>query len=49
MRKSLIFFCLTAVLLTAAPVFAQGGGAAATSNQWVVITAGFAMAIASGV
>ena len=49
MRKSLIFFFLAAVLMTVAtPAFAQGGAAAA-SNQWVVITAGFAMAIASGV
>ncbi len=43
---------LTVVLLIfAAPVFAQGEAAAAGGNKamWVVITAGFAMAIASSV
>ena len=34
-------------LFLAAPVFAQGGEAASTVN-WVAITAGFSMAIASG-
>ncbi len=49
MRKRLIFFCLAATLLVAAPAFAQGGAAAPGETQrWVVITSGFAMAIASG-
>jgi F-type H+-transporting ATPase subunit c len=34
-------------LLAASPFFAQEGAAAAGAHQWVVITAGFAMAIAS--
>src|SRR5215510_8015300 len=38
------------VLMFTTPVFAQGAPAADTGNKgtWVVITAGFAMAIASG-
>ena len=47
MRKTLsIVFMAMAFLLLASPVFAQGGGAAGTN--WVAITSGFAMAIASG-
>ncbi len=38
---------LLALLLFAAPVFAQEGAGAAATN-WVAITSGFAMAIASG-
>jgi F-type H+-transporting ATPase subunit c len=47
MRKTLSYiFMAMAFLLLAAPVFAQGGEAAGTN--WVAITSGFAMAIASG-
>ena len=50
MRKLHAAFWLTFVLLTlATPVFAQGGAAEASKGPWVVITAGFAMAIASSV
>ena len=41
-----------AALLVAAPVFAQapaGGAVAEDATKWVIITAGFAMAIASAV
>ncbi len=51
MRKRLLFFCLAATLLAmASPALAQGPGGAGSAqvNQWVVITSGFAMAIASG-
>ena len=48
MRKTLsIVFMVMAVMLLAAPVYAQGGEAAGGTN-WVAITSGFAMAIASG-
>ena len=40
-------FMTMSVLLLAVPAFAQGGEAAATN--WVAITAGFSMAIASAV
>ena len=47
MRKTLsIVFMVMAFMFLAAPVFAQGGEAAGTN--WVAITSGFAMAIASG-
>lgn len=47
MRKTLsLVFMVMAFLLLAAPVFAQGGETAGTN--WVAITSGFAMAIASG-
>jgi F-type H+-transporting ATPase subunit c len=47
MRKlSYLFLVLSALFLTA-PLYAQGGAAAGTN--WVAITAGFAMAIASAV
>jgi F-type H+-transporting ATPase subunit c len=41
---------LLALFIVAAPLFAQGGAAAAADEKgkWVVITAGFSMAIASG-
>ena len=51
MRKTLSYiFMAMAIMLVAAPVFAQGGepAAAAAATNWVAITAGFAMAIASG-
>ena len=41
-----VFLALSAMLL-AAPVYAQGGAAGSATN-WVAITSGFAMAIASG-
>ncbi len=47
MRKLSYFFLAMAMLSFAAPAFAQGGGAGATN--WVAITAGFSMAIASAV
>ncbi len=49
MRKTLSYiFLAVAVMCFAAPVYAQGGAAAAATN-WVAITSGFAMAIASAV
>jgi F-type H+-transporting ATPase subunit c len=52
MRKIMIFCTSLAGLLLTAPLFgAQGGAAAASSGggaNWVAITSGFAMAIASG-
>ncbi len=48
MRKTLSYiFMALAIMFIASPVYAQGGAAAAGTN-WVAITAGFAMAIASG-
>jgi len=49
MKKfSTIMFALLAVVLVAPSAFAQGGAAAAAeSTNWVAITSGFAMAIAS--
>jgi len=52
--KRYVVMCLTLLvtLFIAAPVFAQGtaGGGGSTENvKWVIITAGFAMAIASAV
>jgi len=51
-RKVMIFCTSMAGLLLTAPLFgAQGGAAAASSGggaNWVAITSGFAMAIASG-
>jgi F-type H+-transporting ATPase subunit c len=47
--KTKMFFLMIAMMFLAVPMFAQGGGsAAAGSNQWVAVTAGFSMAIASG-
>lgn len=37
------------VLMLTTPVFAQGGEAASNHANWVVISAGFAMAVASSV
>jgi F-type H+-transporting ATPase subunit c len=49
MRRTLSFvFLAMAILCFAMPVFAQGGEAAASGTNWVAITSGFAMAIASG-
>jgi F-type H+-transporting ATPase subunit c len=48
MRKTLsIVFMVIGFMCLAMPVFAQGGEAA-TGTNWVAITSGFAMAIASG-
>jgi F-type H+-transporting ATPase subunit c len=44
--RNLFMFAL--LLLFAAPVFAQGGGAAQGATNWVPIAAGLSMAIASG-
>jgi len=50
MRKAMsAIFMTLAVMLIAAPVYAQGGAAAAAGPNWVAITSGFAMAIASAV
>ncbi len=47
--KSKMFFLMIAMMFMAVPMFAQGGGAATGgSNIWVPVTAGFSMAIASG-
>jgi len=48
MRKTVsVILMVMAFMCLAMPVFAQGGEAAAGTN-WVAITSGFAMAIASG-
>ena len=52
--KRYVAMCMTLLgtLLVAAPTFAQGtagGGGSAENTKWVIITAGFAMAIASAV
>jgi len=52
MRRTLsILFLVMAILCLATPVLAQGGEAAAGAGgtNWVAITSGFAMAIASAV
>ncbi|HEV2114279.1 MAG TPA: ATP synthase F0 subunit C [Terriglobales bacterium] len=46
MRAVSILLLFAALLCWAAPVFAQGGAGGGTN--WVAITSGFAMAIASG-
>ncbi len=51
-RNLVMFLTVLAALFVAAPVFAQapaGGGGAGDATKWVIITAGFAMAIASAV
>lgn len=48
MRRTLQYvFMALAVMFVAMPVYAQGGAAAGTN--WVAITSGFAMAIASAI
>lgn len=42
------FFLAVAILCFAMPIFAQTPGAAAPATNWVAITSGFSMAIASG-
>ncbi len=52
MRKVTYILMALAVMCVAAPAFAQGGAAAAAAGagpNWVAITSGFAMAIASAV
>ena len=47
-RRTSFLFLGMLMLLMASPAFAQGGGAAAGDNvRWVVLSAGFSMAIAS--
>ena len=51
-RYVAMFVTLLGALLVAVPAFAQetaGGGGSAANTKWVIITAGFAMAIASAV
>jgi F-type H+-transporting ATPase subunit c len=48
-KFSKLFLMALALMFCAVPVFAQtGGGTTTASNPWVPVTAGFAMAIASG-
>ncbi|MGH9556529.1 MAG: ATP synthase F0 subunit C [Terriglobales bacterium] len=49
MRKRSFVFVVLASLFLAAPAYAQGGSAPAPATNWVAITSGFAMAIASAV
>jgi F-type H+-transporting ATPase subunit c len=49
MRRLRQMFVMSSLLCLAVPAFAQGGEAAASTVNWVAITAGFAMAIASAV
>jgi F-type H+-transporting ATPase subunit c len=46
-KLSVILFALLAVAFLAPAAFAQGGAPAAEPANWVAITSGFAMAIAS--
>ena len=48
MRTLSYLFLALSVMCLATPMFAQGGAAAAGGVNWVAITSGFAMAIASG-
>ena len=49
MKQKLVFL-MFALMFCAIPMFAQGGAVAPTSDHsnWVALTAGFSMAIASG-
>ena len=50
MRKTMMYmFLVMAALCFAMPVYAQEAGAAHAGPNWVAITSGFAMAIASAV
>jgi len=49
MRKLSNLFMALSALSFAVPAFAQGGEAAASGVNWVAISAGFSMAIASAV
>jgi len=48
--KTKLIFLAIALMFCALPMFAQGAGGGATGggNVWVPVTAGFSMAIASG-
>jgi F-type H+-transporting ATPase subunit c len=47
--KTKFFLLMIALMFCAIPMFAQGGASGASGgNIWVPVTAGFAMAIASG-
>jgi len=46
--KTKMFFMMLAMMFLAIPMFAQGTTAPAGSNPWGPLTAGFSMAIASG-
>ena len=48
--KSKMFFLMIAMMFLAVPMFAQEAGGATTGSYhpWAAVTAGFAMAIASG-
>ena len=48
MRNIVFVLMVLTILLTAAPVYAQGGAAATSSNWAVPLAAGLGMAIASG-
>jgi len=49
MRKVVMsLFVMMMFLLVAMPAFAQGGAGATGATNWVAITSGFAIAIASG-
>jgi F-type H+-transporting ATPase subunit c len=49
MRKLvMLLFVMIMFSVLAVPVFAQTGGGAASSTNWVAITSGFAIGIASG-
>src|SRR5579864_6486964 len=49
MRKTMLYFFLTmAVLLMAAPVYAQGGATAAAPSWAIFIGAGLGMGVAAG-
>ena len=49
MRKIvMLMFVMIMASVLAAPAFAQAGGGAASTPNWVAITSGFAIAIAAG-
>lgn len=48
MRTMKYIFSVLAVLLMAAPAFAQGAAAASPAAQWVPLSAGLGMALAAG-
>ncbi len=49
MRKLAFVFLFMTFLILASPVYAQGGATYTSSTNWVAITSGFSMAIASAV
>jgi F-type H+-transporting ATPase subunit c len=49
MRKIvMLMFVMIVASILAVPAFAQAGGGAASTTNWVAITSGFAIAIAAG-